>query len=95
MDLVSTIIRIYYRICIKVHFRMLDLVEAVLTQNKWKYGRLDGEMLLNHRTAELERFKKSSECNLLLMSLKVGGVGLNVTEANYVYLLDPWWNRKQ
>jgi SNF2 family DNA or RNA helicase len=71
---------------------MLDLVEAVLTQNKWKYGRLDGEMLLNHRTAELERFKKSSECNLLLMSLKVGGVGLNVTEANYVYLLDPWWN---
>lgn len=74
---------------------MLDLVEAVLTEKKWKYGRLDGEMLLNHRTAELERFKKSSECNLLLMSLKVGGVGLNVTEANYVYLLDPWWNRKQ
>src|SRR5690606_24064221 len=39
-----------------------------------------------------ERFQNDPDCRLFLVSLKAGGVGLNLTAAEYVYLLDPWWN---
>ena len=40
----------------------------------------------------VERFQTDPECNLFLISLKAGGLGLNLTAAGYVFLLDPWWN---
>ena len=40
----------------------------------------------------VERFQSDPECNLFLISLKAGGLGLNLTAAGYVFLLDPWWN---
>jgi SNF2 family DNA or RNA helicase len=40
----------------------------------------------------VERFQKDPACPLFLISLKAGGLGLNLTAAEYVYLLDPWWN---
>ncbi len=39
------------------------------------------------------RFQQSADCQFFLISLKAGGVGLNLTAADYVFLLDPWWNR--
>ena len=39
-----------------------------------------------------ERFQTQDDCNLFLISLKAGGLGLNLTAAGYVFLLDPWWN---
>src|SRR5207237_1915624 len=44
------------------------------------------------RQAPVQRFQEAKECPLFLVSLKAGGLGLNLTAAEYVFLLDPWWN---
>lgn len=54
------------------------------------YDYLDGAT--RDRQARVERFQTDPKCPLFLVSLKAGGVGLNLTAAEYVYLLDPWWN---
>src|SRR5205814_7744628 len=51
---------------------------------------LDGKT--RDRQARVERFQNDPECKLFLISLKAGGLGLNLTKAEYVFLLDPWWN---
>jgi SNF2 family DNA or RNA helicase len=51
---------------------------------------LDGKT--RNRQARVERFQNDPDCKLFLISLKAGGVGLNLTAAEYVFLLDPWWN---
>ena len=55
-----------------------------------KYEYLDGKT--KDRQERVERFQKDPKCKLFLISLKAGGLGLNLTEADYVFLLDPWWN---
>ena len=40
----------------------------------------------------IERFQNDDNCRVFLISLKAGGVGLNLTAADYVYIVDPWWN---
>jgi SNF2 family DNA or RNA helicase len=40
----------------------------------------------------VERFQSDPDCGIFLVSLKAGGLGLNLTAAEYVFLLDPWWN---
>ncbi|MFD4421438.1 DEAD/DEAH box helicase [Agromyces sp. NPDC058484] len=52
---------------------------------------LDGSTPVRRRDAEIARFR-SGEASVFLISLKAGGFGLNLTEADYVFLLDPWWN---
>jgi superfamily II DNA or RNA helicase len=54
------------------------------------YAYLDGST--RDRAEVVERFQTDPKCNLFLISLKAGGVGLNLTAAGYVFLLDPWWN---
>ncbi len=54
------------------------------------YAYLDGKT--RDRGAVVERFQTDPDCNLFLISLKAGGLGLNLTAAGYVFLLDPWWN---
>src|SRR5205814_6859204 len=44
------------------------------------------------RQARVERFQTDPGCKIFLISLKAGGVGLNLTAAEYVFILDPWWN---
>ena len=44
------------------------------------------------RQARVEAFQNDPDCRLFLISLKAGGLGLNLTAAEYVFLLDPWWN---
>ncbi|WP_350348948.1 DEAD/DEAH box helicase [Agromyces sp. G08B096] len=55
------------------------------------YAWLDGATALKRRDTEIERFR-SGEASVFCISLKAGGFGLNLTEADYVFLLDPWWN---
>ena len=45
-----------------------------------------------NRQEVIESFRKDEECRVFLISLKAGGTGLNLTEAGYVLMLDPWWN---
>ncbi|MET4158495.1 DEAD/DEAH box helicase [Agromyces sp. PvR057] len=55
------------------------------------YASLDGSTSVRRRDAEIARFR-DGEASVFLISLKAGGFGLNLTEADYVFLLDPWWN---
>jgi DNA repair protein RAD16 len=53
---------------------------------------LHGSMDVKARDASLKEFREDGNVRVLLMSLKAGGVALNLTVANYIYLMDPWWN---
>ena len=57
-----------------------------------QHVRLDGSMSAEERRKALRRFREERGVRVLLLSLKAGGVGLNLTAATRVYLLDPWWN---
>jgi len=54
------------------------------------YEYLDGRT--TDRQQRVDRFQSDSQCPVFLISLKAGGLGLNLTAADYVYILDPWWN---
>ena len=68
----------------------LAIVRNRLDEEKIVYEYLDGRT--RNRAAKVERFQTDTECPVFLISLKAGGLGLNLTAAEYVYLLDPWWN---
>ena len=61
-----------------------------LDRGRVVYEYLDGET--RDRCRPVERFQNDPACRLFLISLRAGGLGLNLTAAEYVYLLDPWWN---
>jgi SNF2 family DNA or RNA helicase len=69
----------------------LDLMQHILREKHWKLSRIDGSMNVNKRQAEVEQFQ-SGKTQVFLISLKAGGLGLNLTAASYVFLMDPWWN---
>jgi superfamily II DNA or RNA helicase len=69
---------------------MLDLIRKHLEKVNIPYEYLDGQTV--DRAGRVNRFQNDQTCRVFLMSLKAGGVGLNLTEADYVYLVDPWWN---
>jgi non-specific serine/threonine protein kinase len=69
---------------------MLDLIRKHLEKVNIPYEYLDGQTV--DRAGRVNRFQSDQTCRVFLMSLKAGGVGLNLTEADYVYLVDPWWN---
>lgn len=52
----------------------------------------DGSMKVDERTAALDKFRTSKRYNIALISFKAGSVGLNLTAANHVVLMDLWWN---
>ena len=68
----------------------LSIVRRQLDQEKIDYEYLDGKT--RDRAARVEHFQNDPKCKLFLISLKAGGLGLNLTAAEYVFLLDPWWN---
>lgn len=67
-------------------------MEDALEAAQIKYDRLDGTMKRDDRTRAMEALKTDPRCEVLLVSLRAGGVGLNLTAARRVYLLDPYWN---
>ena len=69
---------------------LLGLLRERLDEAKVIYEYLDGQT--RDRGARVERFSTDPACHVFLISLKAGGLGLNLTAAEYVFLLDPWWN---
>ncbi|MEP7142127.1 MAG: SNF2-related protein [Ferruginibacter sp.] len=69
---------------------MLDLVRSELAAKYIPFEYLTGQT--KDRAAVVGAFQGNEEIRVFLVSLKAGGVGLNLTEADYVYLVDPWWN---
>ncbi|MCR9293772.1 MAG: DEAD/DEAH box helicase [bacterium] len=69
---------------------LLHLVEKEIKAQGWSYQYLDGKT--SNRSQRVHRFQEDENCQLFLISLKAGGHGLNLTAADYVFILDPWWN---
>ncbi|PWH84929.1 SNF2-related protein [Brumimicrobium oceani] len=69
---------------------MLSLVKERLQQDGIVFEYLDGQT--RNREEKVNNFQNNDEIRVFLISLKAGGTGLNLTEADYVYLIDPWWN---
>jgi superfamily II DNA or RNA helicase len=70
--------------------KFLAIVRRRLDDRGVAYEYLDGRT--KDRKRRVERFQNDRDCPLFLVSLKAGGLGLNLTAADYVFLLDPWWN---
>lgn len=66
-------------------------IEDALDAAGIRYERLDGTMKRDDRTRAMDALKYDPACEILLVSLKAGGVGLNLTAAQRVYLMDPYW----
>ena len=71
---------------------MLSLIRKELDKNDISYAYLDGQTTQKNREAEVNKFQDDDGIRVFLISLKAGGTGLNLTAADYVYLVDPWWN---
>ena len=71
---------------------MLALIRAKLEELGIKYEYFDGSTSAPDRQKAIESFQNDDEVRVFLISLKAGGVGLNLTAADYVYIVDPWWN---
>lgn len=69
---------------------LLAIVRQHLDEKGITYEYLDGQT--RNRKNHVERFQEDKDCPVFLISLKAGGLGLNLTAAEYVFLLDPWWN---
>jgi DNA repair protein RAD5 len=70
----------------------MSLIEPALTRANMRFLRLDGSMSQKARSAVLAEFKDSASFTILLISLRAGGVGLNLTQAKRVFMMDPWWS---
>ena len=70
--------------------KMLGLIQARLDAENIPYEYLDGQT--RDRKAKVENFQTNDAVRVFLISTKAGGTGLNLTEADYVFIVDPWWN---
>lgn len=70
--------------------KMLQIIKTRLDEEHISYEYLDGQT--KDRQARVDNFQENKDVRVFLISLKAGGVGLNLTEADYVYIVDPWWN---
>ena len=68
----------------------LELLQHRIEEEKWTYSKLTGQT--TKRENVIKEFQNDPDNRIFLISLKAGGVGLNLTEADYVFIIDPWWN---
>ncbi|MGI9191010.1 MAG: DEAD/DEAH box helicase, partial [Chitinophagaceae bacterium] len=71
---------------------MLALVRKELEHHGIQYQYFDGSYSAQERETAIRQFQENEKCSVFLISLKAGGMGLNLTAADYVYIVDPWWN---
>lgn len=72
--------------------KMLQLIKDKFDEHNIVYEYLDGKTTVKAREKCVDRFQRDDSCRAFLISLKAGGTGLNLTSADYVYIVDPWWN---
>ena len=71
---------------------MLALIKEKLRENNIAFDYFDGSTPPQERERSIQNFQTNDNSRVFLISLKAGGVGLNLTAADYVYIVDPWWN---
>jgi superfamily II DNA or RNA helicase len=72
------------------YVKHLNLVAEYLKKQAWPFTMLTGA--IKNRQNVIDKFQKEEDTRVFLISLKAGGTGLNLTAADYVFMLDPWWN---
>lgn len=70
--------------------RFLEIIEKALNEEGFRYSKVTGAT--QDRETQVHQFQNDPDIFCFLISLKAGGVGLNLTAADYVFLIDPWWN---
>ncbi|OWM75378.1 hypothetical protein CDL15_Pgr021542 [Punica granatum] len=70
----------------------LDLINYSLQKSSISCVQLVGDMSISARDASIKKFTEDPDCKIFLVSLKAGGVALNLTVASHVFVMDPWWN---
>lgn len=90
---IFTITKSGYKILIFSSFiSHLELIENWLKGANINFAKLTGSTNQNERKKVVEQFQNDSNVSVFLISIKAGGTGLNLTAADYVFILDPWWN---
>ncbi|KAF9278710.1 DNA repair protein rad16 [Mortierella alpina] len=79
-------------ICFSQYVTFLDLIKWRLEKAGFKCVKLDGHMTPYQRDASIKKFSDDPTVTVFLISLKAGGVALNLTAASRVFICDPWWN---
>ncbi|KAF9355164.1 DNA repair protein rad16 [Mortierella sp. AD094] len=79
-------------ICFSQYVTFLDLIKWRLEKAGFKCVKLDGHMTPAQRAASIKKFSEDPTVTVFLISLKAGGVALNLTAASRVFICDPWWN---
>lgn len=69
----------------------LDIIQKAMRERHWTVARIDGTQSIKKRQEQVDLFQ-NKKVPIILISLKAGGTGLNLTAASYVFLMDPWWN---
>jgi SNF2 family DNA or RNA helicase len=91
LEKLETVLEQHHKVLIFSQFvQHLQIIKRALDEQGVSYAYLDGST--TDRKGQVESFQKSDGQSVFLISLKAGGVGLNLTAADYVFLLDPWWN---
>lgn len=91
MLMLDNAIREDHKILIFSQFvKHLALLKEYLKEKHIDFAYLDGST--KDRKGQVERFQQDPHLKVFLISLKAGGLGLNLTKADYVFILDPWWN---
>jgi SNF2 family DNA or RNA helicase len=70
----------------------LNIYKEFLENEGISYSMITGDTTSENRMKAVDYFNNNEDCKIILISIKAGGTGLNLTSANYVFLLDPWWN---
>jgi SNF2 family DNA or RNA helicase len=92
-ELVPRVVKDGHRVLIFSQFvQFLSMLTAWADERRLAYSYLDGAMSPKQRQTEIERFQSESGPPLFFISLRAGGTGINLTAADYVILMDPWWN---
>ncbi len=92
LEQIRTLVQTRHAVLVFSQFtRHLDLVQQALDASSVSWVRIDGRTSPSRREAAVREFQ-AGEVSVFLLSLKAGGVGLNLTAADHVLLLDPWWN---
>ena len=92
-EIVEEILREDHKIAIFSQFvGCLDIIKGHFQKKRLRYSYIDGSVAASKRKVQIQQFQEKEDCRLFLASLKAGGVGINLTAADYVILFDPWWN---
>jgi superfamily II DNA or RNA helicase len=92
-EVVEEILQESHKVAIFSQFvKCLDIIKGVFEAKGMTYTYIDGSLNATQRKEEIKRFQEDEGIRVFLLSLRAGGVGINLTSADYVILYDPWWN---